>query len=349
MTAAQRHRGPPTFAVRLGIAAAVTGTLLAGGSTALHHEERHLTFEAIRDAASWFNELPKGVQEFALPVRTGEGAQNIYAWWWPAADPHAPVLLYLHGSRANLTDQVDRLQQLRDFGFSVFAIDYRGFGRSDGDLPSEQTVYEDARTAWDWLAERQPDPAKRFIYGHSLGGAVAVDLAAALSGSDADTAPAGRTSPAGGLIVESSFTTLVDIAKEWSFPWLPLGSLMSQKFDSVSKIGRIAMPVLIVHGAIDHDVPSRFGQALYAAATGRKKLLLIEGGGHSDSMGAGAAQYRQALAELFGLGASAQTATHACRSNKTESSSSCGRYPNASSAAPTRRDATSSANARSNS
>ena len=348
MTAAQRHRRPPTFAVRLSIAAAVTGTLLAGGSTALHQEERHLTFEAMRDAASWFGGLPKGVQELALPVRTDDGAQNIHAWWWPVADPRAPALLYLHGSRANLTDQVDRLQLLRDFGFSVFAIDYRGFGRSDGDLPSEQTVYEDARAAWDWLAERQPDPAKRFIYGHSLGGAVAVDLAAALSG-NANADAAGKSAPAGGLIIESTFTTLVDIAKEWSFPWLPLGTLMSQKFDSVSKMGRIAMPVLIVHGAIDHDVPSRFGEALYAAATGRKKLLLIEGGGHSDSMGAGAAQYRQALAELFGLGASAASGTRACRSSRTESPNSCVRYPDASSSAPTRRNVTSSTNARSNS
>lgn len=349
MTTAQRLRRAPTFAVRLSIAAAVTGTLLAGGSTALHQEERHLTFEAMRDAASWFGGLPNGVQEFALPVRTDDGAQNIHAWWWPVADPHAPALLYLHGSRANLTDQVERLRLLRDFGFSVFAIDYRGFGRSDGDLPSEQTVYEDARAAWDWLAERQPDPAKRFIYGHSLGGAVAVDLAAALSGDAGPRSEGVSTAPAGGLIVESTFTTLVDIAKEWSFPWLPLGALMSQKFDSVSKMGRIAMPVLIVHGAIDHDVPSRFGEALYAAATGRKKLLLIDGGGHSDSMGAGAAQYRQALAELFGLNASPQPSTRACRSSKTESPNSCVRYPNASSSAATRRNVTSSTNARSNS
>jgi len=311
MTTAQRRGGPPTFAVRLGIAAAVTGTLLAGGSTALHQEERHLTFEAIRGATSWVGGLPKGVQEFAIPVRNGEGAQKIYAWWWPVADPNAPALLYLHGSRANLTDQVDRLQLLRGFGFSVFAIDYRGFGRSDGDLPSEQTVYEDARAAWHWLSERQPDPAKRFIYGHSLGGAVAVDLAAGLSETaGAERATAGGA-PAGGLIVESTFTTLVDIAKEWSFPWLPLGALMSQKFDSMSKIGRIAMPVLVVHGAIDRDIPSRFGEALYAAATGRKKLLLVEGGGHSDSMGTGAAQYRQALTELFGLGTSTQRRVHA--------------------------------------
>ena len=298
--AARSLRQKPTFALRLALATAVTGTLLAGGSTALRHEERQLTFEAVRDAVSWFNELPAGVQEMTVPVQAGE---NIHAWWWPAADPRAPALLYLHGSRSNLTDQVQRLALLRGFGFSVFAIDYRGFGRSDGDLPSEQTVYEDARAAWDWLAARQPDPAKRFIYGHSLGGAVAVDLAAALN---ADAA--------GGLIVESTFTTLADIAKEWSFPWLPLGALMTQKFDSVSKMSKVAMPVLVVHGAVDREVPSRFAQALYAAATGPKRLLLVEGGGHSDSMGAGTEQYRQALAELFGLGP--EKPQHAARGTK---------------------------------
>src|SRR5215470_12841004 len=167
---AQSLRPKPTFALRLALATAMAGTLFAGGSTALRHEERQLTFEAVRDAVSLFDELPAGVQELTLPVQTGE---NIHAWWWPAADPRAPALLYLHGSRSNLTDQVQRLALLRGFGFSVFAIDYRGFGRSDGDLPSEQTVYEDARAAWDWLAMKQPNPAKRYIYGHSLGGAVA--------------------------------------------------------------------------------------------------------------------------------------------------------------------------------
>ena len=282
----------PNFALRIALATAMTGSLLAGGSTALRHEERQLTFEAIRDAVSWFGGLPAGVQEMTLPITADAGAQNIHAWWWPAADPRAPALLYLHGSRSNLTDQVQRLALLHGFGFSVFAIDYRGFGRSDGDLPSEETVYEDARAAWDWLSLKQPDPAKRYIYGHSLGGAVAVDLAAALS-KDA----------AAGLIVESTFTTLVDIVKEWTFAWLPLGALMTQKFDSVSKMSKVAMPVLVVHGTLDREVPSRFARALYAAATGPQKLLLVEGGGHSDSMGAGVDQYRQALTELFGLGA----------------------------------------------
>jgi len=287
----------PTIALRLAIAAAMTGALVAGGSTALQQEERQLTFGASRDTATRFAGLPEGVQELDLAVGSGAAAQNIHAWWWPVSgSKKAPVLLYLHGARSNLTGQLYRIGQLRSFGFSVFAIDYRGFGRSDGGLPSEQTVYEDARAAWEWLAKQQPDPAKRFIYGHSLGGAVAVDLAAALS------------ADAGGLIIESTFTTLVDIAQEWSFPWLPLGLLMSQKFDSLAKIGKIALPVLVVHGAADRDVPSRFGQALYAAAPGPKRLLLVEDAGHDNSMTAGATQYRQALLELFGLGATSKTA-----------------------------------------
>ena len=115
-----------------------------------------------------------------LPVSVGATVQRIHAWWWPTA-PDAPAILYLHGSRWNLAGQLFRIEQLHEFGFSVLAIDYRGFGQSDGDLPSEKTVYEDARVAWQRLVELQPDPALRFIYGHSLGGAVAIDLAAGLS------------------------------------------------------------------------------------------------------------------------------------------------------------------------
>ena len=307
------HRSP---ALRLAIAAAVTSALLVGGALALRQEERQLIFRADRDAARWFSGVPAGIQEFELPVGSGPTVQHIHAWWWPAAKADAPAVLYLHGARWNLTGQLFRIQQLRDFGFSVLAIDYRGFGKSDGDLPSESTAYQDARAAWDWLVAQRPDPAKRFIYGHSLGGAVAIDLAAALSGDNADVPGAmpdaassvkpvlGQTpTPAGGLIIESTFTTLVDMAKELTYPWLPIGLLMSQKFDSVGKMANVRMPVLVVHGAGDRYVPSRFGEALYAAATGPKKLLLVDGASHNNSMFTGADNYRLAIGELFGLGA----------------------------------------------
>jgi alpha-beta hydrolase superfamily lysophospholipase len=251
--------------------------------------------------------LPDGVHEFDIPVSSSADAQHIHAWWWPAENANAPVVLYLHGTRWSLTGQVFRLEQLRDFGFSVLAIDYRGFGKSDGDLPSEKTVYEDAHAAWNWLVTQQPDPARCFIYGHSLGGAVAVDLAASLSEHDAPSPKAPAAAPqrsiqAGGLIIESTFTTLADMAHEVTYSWVPVGLLLSQKFDSMSKMAKVTMPVLVVHGAADRYVPSRFSQQLYDVATAPKKLLLVEGGSHNNSMRAGADQYRQALDQLFGLG-----------------------------------------------
>jgi len=236
--------------------------------------------------------MPDGVQEMYLPVGSAPDAPRIYAWWWPDADPQAPVVLYLHGARWNLTGNLTRIAQLRRFGFSVFAIDYRGFGKSDGNLPSEQTVYEDARAGWQWVVARQPDPGRRLIYGHSLGGAVAVDLAASLA--------AGRDG-ALGLIIESSFTTFADIASEVTRGWVPSGFL-TQKFDSLGKIPQIRMPVLVVHGEGDRYVPARFSEALYAAAPAPKRLLLVPNGTHNNSLVVGNSDYHRVLVEFFGLG-----------------------------------------------
>src|SRR5579862_2729939 len=190
------------LAKRIFLGLTLGGVLTACGTAALQHEEERLTFRVVRETPGWYSGLPDGVQEFDLPVSSAADAPHFHAWWWPAADPAAPAILYLHGTRWSLTGQVFRIEQLRDFGFSVLAIDYRGFGKSDGETPSEKTVYEDARVAWDWLAKEQPDVDKRFIYGHSLGGAIAVELAAAIS-SGKPNAPA----PAHGLIIESTFTT----------------------------------------------------------------------------------------------------------------------------------------------
>ena len=114
--------------------------------------------------------------------------------------------------RWNLTGQLNRMSQLRRFGFSVFAIDYRGFGQSDGEMPSEATVYEDARIGWQWLVAHEPDASRRYIYGHSLGGAVAIDLAAQVSR---------EAEGAHGLIVESRFTSLPELVSEMGYGWLP--------------------------------------------------------------------------------------------------------------------------------
>jgi alpha-beta hydrolase superfamily lysophospholipase len=263
-----------------GAVAALTWALVVAGCSQLAHKERELVFRVVPGTASWYSGLPARVVESYLPVTTEGNTQQIHTWWWPAEKPGAPALLYLHGARWNLTGQTFRIEQLHEFGFSVLAIDYRGFGKSDGDLPSEETAYEDARAAWKHLTQLQPDPAKRFIYGHSLGGAIAIDLAAALSAEAQESArPAAR-----GLIVESSFTTLADIARTLTYPRLPLQLLMSQKFESVDKISRVHMPVLIVHGTDDRYVPSHFSQKLFEAAPEKKRLLLVDGGSHNNSL-----------------------------------------------------------------
>ncbi len=285
------------------IAASVGAAMLVGaGCAQLAEKERELTFRVVPGTASWFDGLPSGVQESDLSIDSDGKPQRIHAWWWPAVSANAPAVLYLHGSRWNLTGQAFRIEELHNFGFSVLAIDYRGFGKSDGKLPSEQTVYEDARVAWHRLTELQPDASRRFIYGHSLGGAVAIDLAAWLSD---EAARAGTAAPARGLIVESSFTTLADIAQVVTSPWLPVKLLLTQKFDSLSKMQELRMPVLIVHGAGDIYVPSRFSEELYAAAPEPKKLLLVDGATHNNCMRVGSSAYRSALKELFGLKPSA--------------------------------------------
>ena len=177
----------------------------------------------------------------------------------------------------------------------MFAIDYRGFGKSDGDLPSEEMTYEDAaRRLGVARAAGSPIASRRFIYGHSLGGAVAIDLAARLA------QRARQPAQSRGLIVESSFTSLPDIAAELSWSWLPTRLIMTQRFDSIEKIRAVDVPVLFVHGTGDRFVPARFSQALYEAAPGPKRLLLIENGGHNNAMWIGDSEYRGAFADFFG-------------------------------------------------
>ncbi|MGI4847980.1 MAG: alpha/beta hydrolase [Janthinobacterium lividum] len=284
----------PSRWLRLPAGGALATLLAVTGCSTLAEKEREMVFRVVNGDASWYDGQPEGLTEARLDVTDADGkTQHINTWWWPAADAKAPTVLYLHGSRWNLTGQLFRIEQLHDFGFSVLAIDYRGFGLSDGKLPSEQTVYEDAQEAWQRLLQLQPDPGKRYIYGHSLGGAVAIDLAARLAHKPA-------SENAHGLIVESSFTSLSEIAKSLSYSWLPIQLLLSQKFDSIDKIAQVNMPVLFLHGTNDRYVTSRFSQELYAATPTKKRLLLIEGGTHNNSLRLGFDAYRAAFKDLFG-------------------------------------------------
>lgn len=264
--------------------------LLPIGCAKLEQTERELVFRIEPGTARWFSGLPADIEDVQLQSPELGADESLHAWWWPAARQDAPALLYLHGSRWNLTGQLFRIEQLHAMGFSVLAVDYRGFGQSRGALPSERSVYQDALIAWEHLARLQPEADKRFIYGHSLGGAVAVNLAHELAGED--------RAQAAGLIVESSFTNLGDVAAAVTNTSLPVRWLLSQEFDSLSKIGEVGIPVLIAHGRDDRYVPSRFSEALFEAASEPKQLLLIEGANHNNGLRMAGNSYRQALQAL---------------------------------------------------
>lgn len=141
--------------------------LLPIGCAKLEQTERELVFRIEPGTARWFSGLPAGVEDVQLQSPALAADESLHAWWRPAPRKDAPALLYLHGSRWNLTGQLFRIEQLHAMGFSVLAVDYRGFGQSRGPLPSERSVYQDALIAWEHLARLQPEASKRFIYGHS--------------------------------------------------------------------------------------------------------------------------------------------------------------------------------------
>jgi uncharacterized protein len=224
--------------------------------------------------------------ESAHPEHRGQPAR-LHGLWLGQADSAAPVLLYLHGSRWDVRASTPRMRRMHELGFAVLAIDYRGFGRSSDALPSESLAAEDARVAWRWLAQQHPE-ARRFIFGHSLGGAIAVQLA-------------GEVDDEAGLIVEGTFTSIADVFTSLRWGWSPITLLITQHFDSASRIADVGSPVLVVHGSEDGMVPVKLGRALFDKAREPKRFVLVEGGSHYNTNAVGQDQYRQALADLFGL------------------------------------------------
>jgi len=239
---------------------------------------------AIRTTPEAFN---LNYQEVWLPVSTASGqTSHIHGWWIPAsAAPEAKVWLYLHGNGSNVGDEVKRAFWFHQLGFSTLLIDYRGYGRSEGKFPTESSVYEDVEAAWNYLTQVRHIPAEQiFLYGHSLGGAIAIDLAL-------------RHPNLAGLVVEGSFTAMRSMVAHLyrQFLIFPVKLLLHQRFDSLSKVRSLAMPILLIHGTADPVVPAHMSQALFTAATEPKKLLLVPEAGHHNVEELGSVQYLQAI------------------------------------------------------
>jgi hypothetical protein len=269
----------------------LVGLLLAvlAGCSTLDQRQREWIFQP--SDRTWWGGLSaaEGMSDVWIDFSSAETGDPVRLHGLQAEQgrPDAPVLLYLHGARYDVRGSAHRMRRLQDLGFSVVGVDYRGFGRSTAVLPSETLALEDAQAAWDWLARQYPD-RDRYVFGHSLGGAIAVRLAS----TRADLK---------GLIVEGAFTSIPDLVSHFKWGWLPVGPLITQRFDAVAQIPGVRAPVLVVHGSNDSLIPPALGRALFDAAPEPKRFELVQGGSHHSTNSVGRQQYQRALAELFGI------------------------------------------------
>ncbi|HLL16405.1 MAG TPA: alpha/beta hydrolase [Pyrinomonadaceae bacterium] len=189
------------------------------------------------------------------------------------------TLLFLHGNAGNISHRYEIIGYLMQLPANVLIIDYRGYGKSEG-RPSEEGLYADARAAWDYLIAARGVPATQIvIFGESLGGAVAIDLASKTN--------------ACGLVVQSSFTSIADMAGE-VLPFVPRFVLRT-KMDSLSKIASVSSPKLFIHSQADEIIPYRLGRRLFDAARPPKQFYEVKGASHNLMYEIGGAPYYEAL------------------------------------------------------
>jgi fermentation-respiration switch protein FrsA (DUF1100 family) len=226
--------------------------------------ENSLIYFPAKYPAGWWN--PRGLQFEDAEFTAADGTQ-LHGWYLPGKDPQT-VMLFCHGNAGNLTHRADVMLDLPQYvDASLLVFDYRGYGKSQGS-PDEAGVLADARAARAWLAKRTGVKERDIVlWGESIGGAVAVDLAA--------------KDGARGLILENAFTSLPDVAA-YHYPWLPVRWLMRGQLNSLAKIGRYPGPLLIVHGDADSIVPYSFGQRLFAAANEPKRFVTQPDADHND-------------------------------------------------------------------
>jgi fermentation-respiration switch protein FrsA (DUF1100 family) len=219
----------------------------------------------------------RGLDYQDLWLHTADG-ETLHAWLIPAPERRATVL-FLHGNAGNISHRLDSIALFYGLGLEVLILDYRGYGQSTG-RPSEAGLYRDAEAGWRYLTRTLARrPSEIVVFGRSLGGAVAAWLAE-------------RTRP-GALIIESTFTSLPDLAA-CLYPWLPARALARMRFDTHAALAWVGSPVLVIHSRDDEIVPYAQARTNYEAIPGPKQFLEQQGG-HNEGFWITRERYREAL------------------------------------------------------
>jgi len=248
------------------------------GAMMIRLSENRLIFPAPRFPQGFVPPETYGLHAEEVWITTSDGVR-INAWYFPSASA-SRVLLFFHGNAENIGTSLGRTKVLSVLGLNILAVDYRGYGKSEGS-PDEAGVYRDAEAAYRYLTDRRGFRAKDIVvHGVSLGGAVAIDLASRFE--------------CGGLIIESSFTSARDMARQAFI--IPLFAYVPKsQFKSLSKIVKVRAPVLIIHGTRDEIIPFSMGEKLYRAAPEPKSFVPIAGAGHNDVLLVAVEAYTRSL------------------------------------------------------
>ena len=205
----------------------------------------------------------------------------LHAWWIPADHARATAL-FLHGNAGNVSYWADVATDFRAVGWNTLLLDYRGYGRSQGE-PSEEGTYLDALAAWKYLiTERAIAPSRIVVIGRSLGGGVATWLVG--------------QQRVGGLVLEATFTSIADIVAE-SLPLPGIRNFVRIGYPNLARISHLSVPLLVVHGRADEIVPFAHGRALFDAAPEPKRFVELRGG-HNDAFTLDRGTYVEALREF---------------------------------------------------
>jgi len=242
-------------------------TLLLGGGVYLILRNYEQTF--VYAPSPFVTKTPRDAEmAFDNIALVAEDGVNIQGWFIPAQSPESttnsstPTLLFFHGKAGNISDCLEKIHLFHDMGLDVFIIDYHGYGKSGGE-PSESALTSDALAAYFYLTEqRHLKPERIYLYGQDIGAGVAIGLAAKVS--------------AAGLITEGANASVIQKIKD-DWPLIPWEYLLSNQFDSLTKINEVHIPVLLLHSSEDEVVPYSDSRRLYMLAHDPKELVEIHG------------------------------------------------------------------------